>query len=88
MAKTPPGEWALASSAWHESVLGAGRLPTRADLDPVSPDHPVFIPRGGHVVAVNSRALEMAGITSEAPDPEDGVIVRDEATNGRETVPR
>ena len=79
VAETPPGEWVLASSAWHESVLDEGRLPTRADLDAVSPDHPVFIPRGGHVVAVNSKALEMAGVTADTPDPEHGVIVRDEA---------
>ena len=79
VAETPPGEWVLASSAWHESILEEGRLPTRADLDAVSPDHPVFIPRGGHVVAVNSVALEMAGVTAETPDPEHGVVVRDEA---------
>lgn len=69
----------LASSAWHESILEEGRLPTRADLDPVSPDNPVFIPRGGHVIAVNSKALEIAGITADTPDPEHGVIVRDES---------
>ena len=77
VAETPEGEWVLASSAWHEGVLEEGRLPTRADLDAVSPDHPVFIPRGGHVVAVNSRALELAGIGADTPDPEHGVIVRD-----------
>ena len=79
VAETPPGGWVMASSAWHESILEEGRLPTRADLDPVSPDHPVFIPRGGHVVAVNSVALEMAGVTADTPDPEHGVIVRDAA---------
>lgn len=79
VATTPPGEWVMASSAWHESILEEGRLPTRADLDPVSPDNPVFIPRGGHVITVNSKALELAGITKDTPDPEHGVIVRDES---------
>jgi predicted amidohydrolase YtcJ len=78
-----PGEWVQASSAWHESTLEEGRLPTRTELDEVSPDNPVFIPRGGHVVTVNSAALELAGITAETKDPEGGVIVRDE--NGEPT---
>jgi len=40
----------MASSGWHESILDEGRMPTRFELDKVSPDNPVFIPRGGHVV--------------------------------------
>ncbi|WP_299360372.1 amidohydrolase family protein [uncultured Paracoccus sp.] len=79
VAKTPPGEWIQASSAWHESTLSEGRLPTRHELDEVSPDNPVFVPRGGHVVTANSAALEAAGITKDTPDPEGGIIVRDES---------
>jgi predicted amidohydrolase YtcJ len=79
-AATPPGEWVVGSSGWHESLLAEGRMPTRWELDEVSPDNPVIIPRGGHVVTVNSRALERAGITRETPDPTGGVIVRDPAT--------
>lgn len=75
---TPPGEWVIASSLWHESLLAEGRLPTRWELDAVSPDNPVFIPRGGHVVAVNSLGLTRAGITRETPQPAGGVIVRRE----------
>ena len=40
----------------------------------------MFIPRGGHVVTVNSKALALAGITKDTPNPEGGVIVRDERT--------
>jgi predicted amidohydrolase YtcJ len=79
VAQTPPGEWVVASSGWHESILEEGRMPTRHELDPVSPNNPVFIPRGGHVVTVNSKALELAGITRDTPNPEGGIIVRDEA---------
>ena len=53
---------------------------TRQEIDTVSPDHPVFIPRGGHVVTVNSKALELAGVTKDTPNPDGGVIVRDERT--------
>lgn len=77
VAATPSGGWVQSSSGWHEGLLAEGRLPTRFELDQVSPEHPVFIPRGGHVATVNSRALALAGITRETPDPPGGVIVRD-----------
>ena len=83
VARTEPGRWVTASSGWHESILEEGRMPTRHELDRVSPDNPVFIPRGGHVITVNSKALELAGITKETPNPDGGVIVRD--ANGEAT---
>ncbi len=55
-------------------------MPTRFELDQVSPNNPVFIPRGGHVITVNSKALELAGITKDTANPQGGVIVRDPAT--------
>src|SRR3954447_9415601 len=55
-------------------------MPTCFELDNDVPDNPVFIPRGGHAVTVNSKALELACITRDTPNPEGGVIVRDEAS--------
>jgi predicted amidohydrolase YtcJ len=78
VARTEPGKWVMASSGWHESILEEGRMPTRFELDKVSPNNPVFIPRGGHVITVNSKALELAGITKDTPNPDGGVIVRDD----------
>ncbi len=78
VARTEAGKWITASMGWHESILEEGRMPTRHEIDPVSPNNPVFIPRGGHVVTVNSKALEIAGITKDTPNPEGGIIVRDE----------
>jgi predicted amidohydrolase YtcJ len=78
--RTEPGKWVIASSGWHESILQEGRMPTRFELDQAAPDNPVLIPRGGHVVTVNSKALELAGINKDTPNPDGGVIVRDEAT--------
>jgi predicted amidohydrolase YtcJ len=77
---TPKGAWIRGSSAWHESQLAEGRLPHRFELDAVTPDHPVILRRGGHVVIGNSTAFALAGITKETPDPQHGVIVRDPAT--------
>lgn len=76
-AVTEDGDWVVTSSGWHESMLTEGRMPTRRELDEVSPRNPVMVPRGGHVVAANSLALQAAGITDDTPDPNGGVIVRD-----------
>ena len=54
------------------------RLPNRNDLDAATPDIPVALRDfSGHQLWVNSRALELAGIDEDTPDPPDGVIVRD-----------
>ncbi len=76
---TKPGDWVIASSGWHEGQIVEGRMPTRQELDAISPDNPVYIPRGGHVAVANSAALKRAGITRDTPDPKGGVIVRDAA---------
>lgn len=82
VAITPPGEWIVASSRWHESQLAENRFPTRAELDAIAPAHPVFIPRGGHNRVVNSLAFARAGITKDTPNPPGGTYVRDAATGG------
>lgn len=77
VAVTKPGDWVIASSGWHEGQIAEGRMPTRQELDSISPDNPVYIPRGGHVAVANSAALKLAGITRDTPDPKGGVLVRD-----------
>jgi len=52
-------------------------------IDAVAPDNPVFISRYTHGSAANSKALELAGITRDTPDPEGGHIKKDE--NGEPT---
>ena len=52
--------------------------PTRDDVDPFTPTKPLFMPRADGVSAlVNSRALELAGITKNTPDPEGSRFERD-----------
>src|SRR6266446_2803774 len=79
-AITPPGEWIVASSRWHESQLVEKRFPTRAELDEITSQHPVWIARGGHNRVVNSLAFARAGITKDTPNPPGGTFVRDPAT--------
>jgi predicted amidohydrolase YtcJ len=52
-------------------------------IDAVAPDNPVYISRYTHGSAANSKALELAGITRDTPDPEGGHIKKDE--NGEPT---
>ncbi len=47
-------------------------------LDAAAPDNPVFISRYTHGSGANSKALELAGITRDTPDPEGGHIKKDE----------
>lgn len=48
-------------------------------IDAVAPDNPVYIIRYTHGSAANSKALELAGITRDTPDPEGGHIKKDES---------
>jgi len=62
---------------YDNAMLAELRHPTRDDLDQVSSDVPILlVHQSGHLFSVNSRALEMAGITAQTPDPEGGVIRR------------
>jgi hypothetical protein len=66
---------------WVYSNFGPAALPHKKDLDSVLPDRPAYLRAyDGHSAWVNSRALALAGITKNTPDPPGGVIVRDPAT--------
>ncbi|MBN1810860.1 MAG: amidohydrolase family protein [Anaerolineae bacterium] len=74
VAGKPDGEWVIGYFLFIQGV----KLPTRHELDPVTPNHPVWIvQQGGHYGSANSLALQMAGITAETPDPPGGMIGRD-----------
>ena len=67
----------ITGGGWSLDAFPNG-LPTAAALDAVVADRPVFLPnRDHHGAWVNSRALELAGITRDTPDPADGRIERD-----------
>jgi predicted amidohydrolase YtcJ len=86
-AKTAPGVW-VQGMFYDDTKVKDGRPLTRADLDRVSNVHPVaVIHRGGHTVFVNSKALELAGITKATPNPFGGTFDRDASgeLNGRVT---
>lgn len=72
------GEWIVTGGRPKEE-LGEQRRLTRWDLDPVSPENPVFIGGYPHVV-VNSYLLNKAGITKETESPPGGEVVKDPRT--------
>jgi predicted amidohydrolase YtcJ len=62
---------------YDNATLAEHRHPTRDELDAISTDMPVYvIHQSGHFGVANSKALEIAGITKETPDPAGGIIRR------------
>lgn len=62
---------------YDQGQLAEQRHPTREDLDAVSTEVPVFvIHQSGHMGAANSKALELAGVTADTPDPAGGKFMR------------
>jgi len=77
-AETKPGGWVKAW-AMDETRLAEKRYPTKAELDEACPHNPVSIMRTCmHVMLVNSRAMELAGITATSSNPPGGELVRDD----------
>jgi len=76
VAKLPKGE-TLFGDGWIETHWPEKRMPTRYDLDEVSPDHPVMLGRvDGHMMLFNSLALELSNVDSTTVSPEGGKIVK------------
>ncbi len=75
VAETTPGKWIL-GGGWIESQFEEYREPNRWDLDEVAPDNPVVLSRLFGAIVVNSKALELAGVDKNTPDPWRGQIVR------------
>ena len=77
VAASKAGDVIVTTSDWHEGQLEEKRLPTRWDLDAVSPDTPVVVIRGGHQYVLNSAALRKWGITKDTKSPPGGHITID-----------
>jgi predicted amidohydrolase YtcJ len=85
VAEVKPGEW-IRGFGWdqgslEECINDPSKLPRKSDIDPVSPDNPVaFSDFSGHTLLINSKALEIAGITKNTPDPDSGELERESQT--------
>lgn len=75
--RSHPDEAWIRGGGWYMDDFPGG-TPRREDLDAIAPDRPVFLTnRDGHGAWVNSKALEMGGVTADTTDPSDGRIERD-----------
>ena len=80
-AKHPGTGWLL-GRGWDYAMFGAETLPNKKYLDELFPDRPVFLEGyDGHTYWANSKALAIAGVTRDTPDPPNGVVVRDPTTH-------
>jgi len=85
--KAQPGEWIL-GRGWHQEKWdktpepNVDGLPFHHSLSKVSPDNPVMLSHAsGHASFANAKAMELAKITKETPNPKGGEIVKDSDGN-------
>jgi predicted amidohydrolase YtcJ len=80
-ASNHSGDGWILGRGWNYAMFGPGALPHKKYLDEIFPNRPVFLEGyDGHTYWANSKALALAGITRETPDPPNGAIVRDPKT--------
>jgi predicted amidohydrolase YtcJ len=83
-AKANPDRRWLLGRGWNQVIWPNKVFPTAADIDAIVSDRPVWLRRiDGHAGWANTRALEIAGIDDDTPDPVGGKILRD--ANGNAT---
>ncbi len=76
----PKGRWII-GNGWDQARFVEKRYPNLQDLDEASPDNPVVLyHQCGRVCVVNSKALELAGVTNETRSPSGGEIEKDAET--------
>ncbi|MFI2226897.1 amidohydrolase [Streptomyces fradiae] len=84
VARAARGQW-ITGHGWDTGYLAEcaadpSRLPSRHDLDAVSPDHPVVLYSfSGHATWVNSKALELIGVDRHTVAPPGGAVVKDDS---------
>ncbi len=70
------GQW-VRGHGWDQNLWPGGRFPAERALSAVISSNPVVLEHAdGHAIWVNARALEIAGITEDTPDPDGGKILR------------
>ena len=70
-------DW-IVGRGWDQNLWEVKDFPTKAALDSIFPDRPVYLSRvDGHAALVNQAALDIAGLTSETVIS-DGIIVKDD----------
>lgn len=76
-SRRSPGEWVSVVGGWHSSQLAERRAPTRAELDAVTSDHPVYVQEAYDLGVLNSAGLVACGWDETSVDPPRGRLERD-----------
>ncbi|MEY2564796.1 MAG: hypothetical protein QOH88_2989 [Verrucomicrobiota bacterium] len=80
VSKTERGKW-ITGRGWIETFWKPPQFPTRADLDKIAPENPVWLTRAdGHASVANSAALQLAKIDKNTLNPFGGEILKDKQT--------
>ncbi|HEX5839130.1 MAG TPA: amidohydrolase family protein, partial [Anaerolineales bacterium] len=70
-----PGEWIL-GHGWNQTVWGT--WPGASELDAIAPNHPVYLTaKSLHAAWANTKAMQLANVSAQTPDPQNGQIQRD-----------
>ncbi len=78
--QTLTGKWII-GQGWNETRFKEQKMPTSADLDEAAPENPVILYREAAMVcAVNTKALQLAGVTEQTAVPEGGVADKNPKT--------
>ena len=79
-AEKHPDRW-ITGGDWDHDNWPGGNLPAKELIDQYTISTPVFVQRyDGHMALANSKALKLAGVDKNTPDPQGGTIVRDKKT--------
>jgi predicted amidohydrolase YtcJ len=80
-ANKHPGNGWILGGGWNYAMFGEENLPNKKYLDELSANRPAFlVGYDGHTYWANSKALALAGINKDTPNPANGAIVRDPKT--------
>lgn len=77
-ANLSEGEW-LIGEGWNENQWDNPEIISKKELDEICPDNPMMLTRVcRHALLANTKAMDMSYINDQTPDPQGGIIVRDE----------
>jgi predicted amidohydrolase YtcJ len=77
-SKEAPGTGWILGGRWDHESWSSRELPTHQSLSQAVPDRPVWLRRvDGHAGIANQKAMDLAGVTRDTPNPPGGEVVRD-----------
>lgn len=77
----PESQW-ITGRGWNQTLWEENAFPTAADLDQLNIDKPIYLKRiDGHAAWTNTKAMRLATVSKETPEPDGGKIIRDKMGN-------